>query len=769
MQDEKEKLEQQNIVDKTDVEEIPFIDFGFDEPYYVGGKPANKKAELDIAREDNSLNEKIISSEKKAEKIKKESSLKIPQTLKTPELFFVAFIIFMELIFHMFNYGITGHNLIYKLLFGAIYGLIMGMIVSAVPKLAGKIVAGVMVSLTSLYFIVQLIYNAFFDTFLSLTGTLEVAGQAFDFTDVIVQAVLVNWWRIVLLIIPIAILIILVIKGFVETGRHNWNQYLIQAGILVLLFVITVVGMKLSSKDIYSAYEIYKNYTAVDMSVEKLGVCESLYLDVKEGLRNKLGIEKNNLSFETVDINKVTTVETTEELVDVFADSDYNVTEDTVEDIEQTTEQEIDTSPNILDLDMDELIANESNANIRAIHEYVKNEKPTNKNEYTGMFEGYNLVYIVAEGFTGYSIDRGRTPMLYKMAHEGFNFQSYYTPLWYGSTLGGEYADLTGMMPKNGTYLSMQRAGSHKNDMYFTLSRQLERKGYKVRGYHDNDYTYYDRHISHPNMGYEWIGMGNGLEYEVVNGTSLWPQSDLRMVNETCDDYKNDEPFHTYYLMVSGHVMYNFGGNAMAARHQDLVENLDYSETTKAYIACQYELELALEALVTKLEAAGVADHTLFVLTADHVPYDNKEVVDELAHKELDNTFGWYKNTLIIWSPSMEEPVEVTKHCYSLDIVPTVSNLMGLEYDSRMLVGRDIMSDEEGFIIFNDRSFMTDHMSYNANTNEARNFDGSPVDEEYLEALKMIVKNRFSIADAINENDYFRYIHEAVDNISNHK
>ena len=190
---------------------------------------------------------------------------------------------------------------------------------------------------------------------------------------------------------------------------------------------------------------------------------------------------------------------------------------------------------------------------------------------------------------------------------------------------------------------------------------------------------------------------------------------------------------------------------------------MKYSDTTKAYLACQYELELALEQLVTKLDAAGVLDNTLIVLTADHVPYDNKDVVDELAGKTLDNTFGWYKNKLIIWSASMDEPVEVDKFCYSLDILPTVSNLLGLDYDSRMLVGQDIMSDSEGLVIFNDRSFMTDHMSYNANNGEIKSFDGSEISEEYVEAMKLIVKNKFSIADAINENDYYRYIHEAVD------
>ena len=99
--------------------------------------------------------------------------------------------------------------------------------------------------------------------------------------------------------------------------------------------------------------------------------------------------------------------------------------------------------------------------------------------------------------------------------------------------------------------------------------------------------------------------------------------------------------------------------------------------------------------LVNYLEAEGIADHTLIVLAPDHVPYDNKDVCDELAGHELEDNFEWFENTLIIWSASMNEPIPVDKVCSSIDILPTVSNLLGLEYDSRLLVGRDILSDSD--------------------------------------------------------------------------
>ena len=61
----------------------------------------------------------------------------------------------------------------------------------------------------------------------------------------------------------------------------------------------------------------------------------------------------------------------------------------------------------------------------------------------------------------------------------------------------------------------------------------------------------------------------------------------------------------------------------------------------------------------------------------------------------------------------MEEPVVVDKPCCQVDILPTVSNLLGLEYDSRMLDGSDILSDSEGLVVFTSRCWMTDRGFYN--------------------------------------------------------
>ena len=682
------------------------------------------------------------------------------RTMKLPVIYMVAFLAFFETLFHMLRMGDNGENLALKLHFAIFYGVILGTIITIIPEKAARVTTVILTAVITVYYIAQLIYSGVFNTYLSISGTFHVATQALDFTDVIANELRREWWKLLIMLFPVVWLSVLGRK-WLDFSKKSLYHYMVFGAAAVVTFLSAYGIMYKEKNEIYSAYNVYRHYSSVDMSTQKLGVVQTLVLDTVSGIKAAMGKEEE-VSF----VNEQSAQEIADDMEDMSIEElavkrvGGNMTAILALGEKVMLETKgVDTSPNVLDIDFEKLIEEETNSNIASLHTYISGLTPTDKNEYTGMFEGYNVIFVVAEGFSGYVVDKNRTPTLYSMIHDGFYFKNYYTPLWYGSTLGGEYADLTGLMPKNGGYLSMQKAGANKNDMCFTLSKQLERLGYTVTGYHANDYTYYDRQISHPNLGLNWIGVGNGYEPEYSeSGVQLWPQSDLRLVQNTFDDYKKAEPFYTYYLTVSGHVMYNFGGNAMSARHKDLVEDLEYSDTTKAYIACQYELEFAMQELVERLEDAGIADRTLIVLTADHVPYNDKPVLDELTGRTLDQTFEWYKNSLIIWSASMDEGVTVNKYCSSLDILPTVSNLMGLEYDSRMLVGQDILSDSEGIVMFNDRSFITDKCSYNANTGQVLSIDGSAIDDEYVENIKAYVSNKFNMAQSICDYDYYRYI-----------
>lgn len=210
-------------------------------------------------------------------------------------------------------------------------------------------------------------------------------------------------------------------------------------------------------------------------------------------------------------------------------------------------------------------------------------------------------------------------------------------------------------------------------------------------------------------------------------------------------------------MTVSGHLQYNFYGNYIAAKNRDMVENLPYSDNVKAYLACNIELDKAMEKLIDELEKKGIAQDTLIAISPDHYPYGlTLTELSELANKEIKTDFDLYKGVFLLWSKGMEA-VEVDKYCSSLDIIPTLSNLMGLEYDSRLLMGRDILSDSEPLVLFSDRSWITDKAFFNVKTGEVKSLTNENIDK-YIEEIEKTVKDKFKYSAMILESDYYKIL-----------
>ncbi len=683
-------------------------------------------------------------------------------------ILFTAMLLYYELLFHGLNFGIKAGNVLLIAIFALVGGGVLGIITNVFPVIVNKIIATVLALFTGVLFVAQYVYHSVFNNYLSVMGTIRFGNQAADNADTVLSNMKTDISDIVLLVIPVVIAIVL-IWTLMSFERRRWWVNLICVGAVAVMYIATVMVMWAVDLDVYSPYKVYSQYTSVDLAVEKLGVIESFVVDVRESVTS--GSDKGQISFASAGMDKA--VDPLESSGDPATDSS-NADDDsnlgvTGKDLhsdsineqatteESTTETPVDTSPNVLDLDFDAINELSGSDAVSSLSEYFKSITPTKKNEYTGMFDGYNVIWITAEGFTGYALESGLFPALSKLADEGFVFENYYQPLWYGSTLGGEYANLMGSPTKNGAYLSMCRAADNENGMYFSMANTLKRMGYSCYGFHDNDYTYYDRNITHPALGYEWIASGNGLEYQTDEyGQDIWPQSDLVMLEETFDKYTKDQPFHLYYLTVSGHVPYGYGAaNAMSEKNKDVVADLNYSDTTKAYLASQYEMERMLEELLERLEKRDILDKTVIVLAGDHVPYDNMEVVDELAGQSFGNDLDAYRSRLIIWSGSMEKPVRVEKVCSSIDILPTLLNLMGAEFDSRLIVGRDILSDSPGLVLFPDRSYITDTYEYNASWDQIVRGN---VSDETFEAMQLYVADKFTAADNITETGYYSYV-----------
>lgn len=645
-------------------------------------------------------------------------------------VFYIFSFFYMELLLKISIGGsLLSLGTLLTLIFSSMTAIITYILSRLFQPTVNHILSIVFLSLAAIIYYSQFIYYKFFKTFYTIYSAGN-ATQVAEYWQDIIEIILKNAFFLFAFFLPIIIIAAFGRKLY-RYSKIKRLTFLSHLSILSLLYLTAILIIHTSGKDINSPYDLYYLSNSPPVSVNKLGLLTTMRLDLQR-----------QITHWSPTYNKPVTI-----IQEPESDPPPKDPPNQNQIPSSDDQKEPVFIDQIMEIDFDSLMAKEKNPIVNDMHLYFKNIKPTKTNEYTGKYKGYNLIFLTAEGFSSYAVQQDVTPTLYKMVHEGYQFSNFYNPIWGVSTSDGEYVATQGLIPKSGVW-SFYESG--KNHLPFVMGNQLKSLGYKTVAYHNHTFDYYNRDVSHPNLGYEYKALGNGL-----NIKETWPESDLEMMEVTIPEYISQEPFHAYYMTVSGHMLYNFTGNYIAYKNKELVDHLPYSEEAKAYLATQIELDKALELLLNKLEEAGIADRTLIALSADHYPYGlDKKTIDELAGHKVEENFELYKSTLILYTKGME-PVKIQKPASSLDIIPTLSNLFGLEYDSRLLMGRDLFSDSDGLVIFSNRSFITNKGKYNALENKFYPYEGAKVENDYVKRMQAIVNNKFYYSSMILDQDYY--------------
>lgn len=626
-------------------------------------------------------------------------------------LYIFLSLIYMDLVFNLFAYDIYLRTSIINIfLFTIINSFIILLITSIFNKKFNKIMTYIVYIFLWFWYSLYYIFYKIFVTPFSI-ALFRQSDQTLKFGKNIIISILQNIHIVLLFLLPVILLIIYNKK--IKYNRYKIKDILIYICLFIVSIGIYICNIFIQDKGVGSTYNLYFETNNVSLNIERLGVPAATYLDI---YRSMFGFD------EKIDVVEEPIFSTKEELFDY----DYNNTS-------------IDFSG--------------GSGEIAKINNFMSNEKGSKQNKYTGMFEGKNLIFIVAESFCEIAVSEDLTPTLYKLVHEGFDFENFYTSNNL-STIGGEFQALTGLYADN-TILSSWRGG--KAYYPYGLGNVFKNLGYNTYAYHNNSAYYQDRNVYLKTQGFDnFKGCYNGLE-KVIN-CEQWPQSDVEMINATITDYINSEkPFMTYYMTVSGHFYYNYSANAMAKKNKAYVNDLDYPEEAKGYLATQIELDKALELLINKLEEASKLDDTVIVLLADHYPYGLPlEYINILSDYKRDSLIEANSNNLIIYNSKMKSE-KIDKVGMSIDVIPTVYNLFGIEYDSRLIMGKDILSTSEGIAIFKDKSWITNKGTYYASTGtfEAKTQD---ISDNYVDTINSIVSNRVAISRMIVENNYYKYI-----------
>ena len=670
---------------------------------------------------------------------------------------FVFSIVFWELVLRLqMGAGISKGNL-YFLLFVPAQALILAAINGFVPKQVSKFLFPITILIVAVFYGIQMVYFRIFGSLLSIS-MLGMGGDAVgNFWWAMQETLIKSIGLIVLLLCPAIAALVL---GLTKKIKVNPYPVLIH----ILAFVIAVgfwfgaaEGLRFGGTGRQSAYYAYhSNISDTDTTASRLG---AMTTSIIEAGSYYFGFGKKE------EISTIIKADTSALELTSQPDPDEEIPSELP--VEEEPAYEI--KPQVYaSIDFDELADQANDNSLRDMYSYFGSRKPTNTNRYTGLLEGYNVIYICGEGFWTYGVQEKVTPTLYKMMNNGIILNNYYNS-FRNTTTNGEYAFATSYWPDmsrqadSGLDVGSMPQSSTKY-MPTGLGHIFAKEGMATYGFHNYYGTYYRRKFSWPNLGIEnTYFMNEGMVF-----STSWPASDNEMMQQSVKEYIEEDRFFAYYMTFSGHGPYNTN-NVMYRKNVEEVKRRlgsdadKYNSEALGYLAGMLELEYGMEYLVNTLEEEGVMDKTLIVLTGDHYPYYlTEQGRTSLVGKSL-SEMDLYHSTCIMYTTGLEENIYSNTYCCNVDILPTVMNLLGITYDSRLYMGTDIFSDGIHKAVLYDKSYITDKVTYNAKTGQVdwklntEKYDVVDL-QAYLDNMSALIDSEYSASINILRTNFFLHL-----------
>lgn len=635
---------------------------------------------------------------------------------KTWGIYFLI-LFYLEAVFHATCFNeLSVFNILLFFFFTLVFSILFTIVTSALKNTRiNSILMKILIILITIIFASELVYFKIYESFFSINGLFFVKALK-DGYDKVFLTIFQNGISIILLIIPIILIFIYLPKNIPSINKKE----------AINLFLVMLLGIgystfsifNINKEDDYSLYNLFFNVNMPILNVKNFGLLTSSCISVE---RKFLGFDPTTKKSEDIFTNKKT----------ILAD-DINI---------KYNEDNI-----IFPTDTD-------NSKVNEISNYLKNQPLTMQNKFTGMFKDMNVIFIVAESFDEIAINKELTPTLYKMKENGIKFNNYFAPKYPASTADGEFMLEWSMLPIIGEDYSLIDMVYNTNP--YLLPRKLKGNGYSTYVYHNYTGDYNRRKKYFSTLGFDkmrYCKDGINMECNHFHG------SDIDMIEQSVGDYINKDKFFTYYITLSGHGSYD-STNFVANKHINKLTSYNYPSSLKYYLAANIDFDKAMEKLLSSLEVSNKLDNTLIVISSDHSPYylTNNEV-NLLSKMDRSNKFDRNRGSLVIYNSKLKGEYQTDKYAMNIDVLPTIYNMLGLTYDSRLMIGKDIMDpNTDGLVILADRSFANNYGSYDSATNKFNPYV-SGIDEKYIQKVNQDVNDKFQISVSMQYNDYYKYI-----------
>jgi len=435
-------------------------------------------------------------------------------------------------------------------------------------------------------------------------------------------------------------------------------------------------------------------------------------------------------------------------------DEENNVYNMTFEENAEIVNREVSSA-------LEDIAKNETNKKYTSLNNYFASQSVTDYNEYTGMFEGKNVVVILMESVNEAIINAEYFPNFTNLYNNGWHWENTYSPRNSCATGNNEFSALTGLY----SIYNSCTANVYKKNTYFeSIFNLFSNKGYVTTSMHDFNEWYYYRSTIHKNMGSGKFYGAKDLGIKTAGYYGEWP-SDVEFFEKAFDIILNDNsdaPWMTWLTTVTSHQPYSTS-STYGDLYKDDFKKLGYSNAVSRYLSKLKVLDEAIGVMVDKLKAAGEWENTVIVMLADHYPYGlSKSYIKEIIDHDL-SEYEIEKTPFVIYNAEMESKTFSDYNSY-INLVPTIANLMNLDYDPRLYMGTDLLSEDyESLVVFADGSWKNEKAYYNASTSKIKYYTEEKYTAEEVQKINNEVSLKISMSSKAIKNNYFEYLNKKIE------
>ena len=431
----------------------------------------------------------------------------------------------------------------------------------------------------------------------------------------------------------------------------------------------------------------------------------------------------------------------------------------------------------------------------KKVNDYYSEKAINNeKNEYSNLFEGMNVIVIHAESLQTFVLNRSFndvevTPTLNKLSRDGIYFSNYFSEVGVGTSSDAEFTFSTSLMPSsNGTVFV-----NYFDREYPSIQKSFKNKGYYIFSMHGNNGDFWNRATMHKNLGYDYFYSKSAFDIDETIGLGISDKSFFKQVVPKIKEISDNEkkPFYGTLITLTNHTPWSdlelmdpFDTTwTVEIDGEKVVRDYLKGTTLDNYFRSVHYMDQAFSQFISDMDESGLLDRTVIVIYGDHDariskksynlmynydPYTDK-VLDKDDEKYID--YNEYKYRLdksvpfIIWTKNKKVTKEIKTATGMIDAAPILENLFGLEKNQFQL-GHDVLGNQlsDNTVVFVDGSYVTNKIYYNGQNSEIYSIGGDAVDENYVRDNSKYADELIDISNDIITYDLIKEIKNKEEN-----